>query len=123
MQQLKIIEHYVMKNFKKIKVIGCETVREKNGVALSSRNFLLTKNEKEIASSIYKLIKNKKNLLIKKKLTLNKIKNKIIDLGANKIDYLKIIDINKLIKPFSKKINYKIFIAYYLGSTRLIDNI
>jgi len=123
MQQLKIIEHYVMKNFKKIKVIGCETVRDKNGVALSSRNFLLTKNEKEIASRIYKLIKNKKNLLIKKKLTLNKIKNKIIDLGANKIDYLKIIDINKLIKPFSKKINYKIFIAYYLGSTRLIDNI
>ena len=41
----------------------------------------------------------------------------------NRIDYLEMLDVNKLIKPFIKKNNYKIFIAYYLGKTRLIDNI
>ena len=56
-------------------------------------------------------------------MSLNKLKNKIYLLGVNKIDYLEMLDVNKLIKPFLKKNNYKIFIAYYLGKTRLIDNI
>ena len=48
---------------------------------------------------------------------------KIIELGATKIDYVKLLDINKLEKPYKKNKKYKIFIAYYLRSTRLIDNI
>ena len=44
-------------------------------------------------------------------------------MGVKKIDYIKIIDINKIIKPYRKKNKFKIFIAYYLGSIRLIDNI
>ena len=51
------------------------------------------------------------------------VKRMIFTLGARKIDYIKVLDINKLIKPFKKEKKYKIFIAYYLGSTRLIDNI
>ena len=47
----------------------------------------------------------------------------IYNLGVRKIDYIEVLDVNKLIKPFKKRIKYKIFIAYYLGSTRLIDNI
>ena len=43
--------------------------------------------------------------------------------GINKIDYLKILDINKLIRPYKKIKKHKIFIAYYLGDVRLIDNI
>ena len=37
-------------------------------------------------------------------------------MGAKKIDYIKILDINKIIKPYKKKNKYKIFLAYYLGS-------
>ena len=48
MQQLKIIEDFVKKNNIKIKVIGCKIIREKNGIAYSSRNFLLTVDEKEL---------------------------------------------------------------------------
>ena len=43
-------------------------------------------------------------------------------MGVKKIDYIEILDINKIVKPYKKRENYKIFIAYYLGSTRLIDN-
>ena len=103
MQQLKIIEEFIKRNKINIKVIGCKTVREKNGIALSSRNFLLTFNEKLIASKIYRLISSKKNKLIKKKIQLKKIKKIILKLGANEIDYIKIIDVNKLIKPYIKK--------------------
>ena len=64
-----------------------------------------------------------KRNLIRQKITLNKIKNKILSFGSIKIDYLEVLDINKLTKPFKKTKKYKIFIAYYLGTIRLIDNI
>jgi len=123
MQQLKIIEHFVGKNHVKTNVVGCKTIREKNGVACSSRNFLLSLKEKMIASKIYKLIVNKKQNLINNKVSLRIIKRKISTLGATRTDYIEILNINKLIKPYKKNNKYKIFIAYYLGTTRLIDNI
>mgnify|MGYP001415629661 CR=1 FL=1 len=122
MQQLKIINHYVKLNNLKSKIIGCKTVREKNGIACSSRNYLLSKKEKNIASNIFKLIKSKKNFLLKKN-SLNYLKNEILKLGARKIDYIEKLNINRMIKPYYKKNKYRIFVAYYLGSTRLIDNI
>jgi len=123
MQQLKIIKHFVKKNYKEIKVISCKTIRERNGIAYSSRNCLLSLKEKEIAAKVYKTLINKKKHLIKKRIILNKIKNKLLELGVSKIDYIKLLDINKLVEPYGKIKKYKIFIAYYLRSTRLIDNI
>ena len=123
MQQLKILEHFVKKNYEKIKIVGCKTVREKNGIAYSSRNFLLSSKEKKVASNVYKLLISKKKYLIKKKTTLNKIKKNLLKLGVRKIDYIKLLDINSLIKPYGIIKKYKIFIAYYLRTTRLIDNI
>ncbi|HJO77316.1 MAG TPA: pantoate--beta-alanine ligase [Pelagibacteraceae bacterium] len=123
MQQLIIIEEFLYRNKIKTKVIECKTVREKKGLACSSRNILLSSKEKIIASKIYKLLLSKKGKLIINRKMLKMIKNTILDLGANKIDYLKILNINKLKRPYKKNKKYKIFIAYYLGSVRLIDNI
>ena len=123
LQQLKIIENFILINKIPTKIVECKTVREKNGIAYSSRNFLLTKKQKKIASKIYKLILRKKIRIIKKKYLIKKLKKEILSLGAKKIDYLKIVNINKLIKPYKEKNKYKLFIAYYLGGTRLIDNI
>ena len=123
MQQLKIIEEFINKNQIKTKVVGCKTIREKNGVACSSRNFLLSANDFIIASRVYKLLYKSKKLLIMKKNILKKIKNKIFQFGVKKIDYIELVDINKQTKPFKKNKKYKLFVAYYLGATRLIDNI
>ena len=106
-QQLKIIEHFVKKNKLKTKVVGCKTIRENNGIACSSRNLLLSK---------------KKKYLINKQISLNVIKKDLYKMGIKNIDYISIIDINKIIRPFINRKKIKIFIAYYLGSTRLIDN-
>jgi pantoate--beta-alanine ligase len=122
-QQLLIIKDYFKKKYSQIKIIGCKTIREKKGLAYSSRNLLLNEDEKKIASKVYKLLLYNKRLLIKKKMTYNKIKDKIYNLKVNKIDYIKVFDTNKIIKTHKKKKKFKIFIAYYLGSTRLIDNI
>ena len=123
MQQLKIMEHFISKNYNKIKIIGCKTIRERNGIACSSRNFLLSVYEKKIASKIYKILVNKKKHLIKKEISLDTIKNKILKLGVHKIDYIKLLDVNNLIRPYKKNIKYRIFVAYFLRKTRLIDNI
>ena len=123
MQQLKIIDHFVKKNHSDIKVIGCKTIREKNGIPCSSRNLLLSLKQKAIASKVYKLLKNKKQNLIRNKSGIIEIKRKILKLGVNKIEYIQILNINKLTKPYIKNNKYKIFVAYYLGGTRLIDNI
>ena len=123
MQQLKIVENYVKNKYKKIKIVHCKTVREVNGIAYSTRNYLLKKSEKEIASKIYTLIKKNKKNILNQKISLKIIKKDIINFGVKKIDYLKIIDLNKVIKPFKKIRKNKIFIAYYLRKVRLIDNI
>ena len=123
MQQLKIVEDFIRKQYIKIKVVSCKTIREKSGIAFSSRNFLLTTKEKVIGSKVFKiLIKNKKKI-IKNNIFLKKIKIQILSLGVTKIDYIEVLNINKIIRPFKKNNKYKIFIAYYLGNTRLIDNI
>jgi len=123
MQQLKIIDHYVKNHHKDVKIIPCKTIREKNGIAYSSRNLFLSIKQKTAASKIYHLLKKRKKDLLNSKVKLSKIRNKILNIGVNKIDYIKLIDVNKLIKPHRKKNKYRIFIAYYLGDVRLIDNI
>ena len=114
---------YIIRNKIKTKVISCKTIRQKNGIACSSRNLLLNTRDEIIASKIYKLLLLKKKDLISKKKSFTEIKHKILKLGVKKIDYLKVLDVNKIIKPYVKSINNKIFIAYYLNSVRLIDNI
>jgi len=123
MQQLKIIEDFVKRNHQKVMVVGCKTIREKNGIAYSSRNFLLTQEEKKKASKVYFFIKKNKSAIINKNISVQNVKKEFKKIGIKKIEYIVSKNINKLIKPYKKKNNFKIFIAYYLNKTRLIDNI
>jgi len=123
MQQLRIIDAFVKKNYPKVKIIGCKTIREKNGIAMSSRNNLLSNKEKITASKIYKLIKENKRKILTKKIKFTYIKKKLFDFGVKKIDYIEMLDVNKLVKSRFKKNKIRIFIAYHLRSARLIDNI
>jgi len=124
-QQLTLIKKHFDKNKILTKIITCPTVREKNGVAMSSRNIRLKKNQLIIAANIYKYLKDlKKNIIpfdLQKK--NSSILNKIRLFGIKKIDYLEFINTKTLqpIKNFNE--NYKIFIAYYIGRVRLIDNL
>jgi len=122
-QQFLLIKDFVGKKYPLIKVIGCKTIRENNGLALSSRNLLLSKKERLAGSKIYKFIFNNKKKIIKNKITINTIKKKMYNLGVSKIDYIKVLNINKIINTQKKNPVLKVFIAYYFNTTRLIDNI
>jgi pantoate--beta-alanine ligase len=122
-QQLLLVKNFIEKKYK-TKVIGCKTIRDKNKLALSSRNYLFNKDDLKIAGNISKNfflvkkdIKNHKNInkfLLKSKKNIQK-KFKI------KIEYLELRNEKKLniSNEFKKS---KLFVAYYLKSIRLIDN-
>jgi len=124
-QQYILIKHHVNKNKQLTKVIACPTIREINGVALSSRNIKLKKKEIVIASKVYKYLKSiKKNIFsVNSKKQQLDIINYITLLGVKKIEYLEFINIKTLKSAKKVNENYNIFIAYYLGSVRLIDNL
>ena len=122
-QQLYLVKNNLRSLFK-AKVIGCKTIRNKNGVALSSRNFLLNKIDlnkaTKLTNQIRKLkkgLKNKKNIYK----ILNKKKTDIQNQLKVKIEYLELRKINNL-KTSSNVLNSKLFIAYYINKVRLIDN-
>ncbi len=119
-QQLYLIKKHLFKNKIDTTIIECKTIRENNGVACSTRNNHLGIKDIKIASQVYYYLKN-----IKKKFPIKifDIKKNLYKFGINKIDYLEFINVKTLKKPKLKSERYKIFIAYYLKKTRLIDNI
>ena len=124
-QQLYLIKKHIEKRKIKSKIIECKTIRENNGVALSTRNSNLYEDEMRIASNIYYYLYNLKKKIKKNYNLFNpyRIKKDLRNLGASKIDYLENYNIEnfKKVKRQNKKFN--IFIAYYIKNIRLIDNI
>ena len=122
-QQLLLVKRYVEKNFKS-KIISCKTIRDKNKLALSSRNILLNQKNLNKAGKLAKdLIIFKKKLLKKKNLKdlIFMKKNELKKKYDIKIDYLELRNAKNL-KLTNKITNAKIFIAYYINKVRLIDN-
>ena len=121
-QQLYLIKKHIKKNRIKTKVFSCKTIRDKYFIAYSSRLNKLNYVEKIKLINVIKFLKSyKKNLLLKKqKFNLNEIKKKIISMGVNKVDYIKLIDLKTLKKPRKNKFN--LFYAFYIGKVRIIDN-
>ncbi|MEI6864834.1 pantoate--beta-alanine ligase [Flavicella sp.] len=126
-QQLQIIRKMTHKENFDIEIIGCPIFREKDGLAMSSRNTRLTENQKKEAPLIYKALKNSVINFQTKSITeinngIKQIfeKNDILDL-----EYFEIAD-EKTLQSITKKDNsknYRAFIAVYAGKIRLIDNI
>jgi len=124
-QQLYLIKSHVKKKGINTKIISCKTIREVNKVACSTRNNNISKSNLIIASKVYHYLKKKKKLIKKdfKFFNYKNYKKDLFKLGVTKIDYIKVYDINTLKKPLNKKVEFKIFVAYYLDKVRLIDNI
>lgn len=126
-QQIKVVKDFIKKYKIKIQILTFPTVRDKKGLAFSSRNRLLNKKQKKIAAYLFKTIKDilKKVLIEPKKIDeLEKWgKQKLLDYGFNHVDYLEICNENNLSKLSLSKENIRVFVAAKLGKIRLIDNI
>lgn len=125
-QQLAIIKQLVTDLHMPISVVGSPIIRNQNGLALSSRNAYLTKQEHDQASSIYSaLLSGKKqfqsNLILQKKNLIQCILNNLD--SAISVDYLVVVDATTLEEVDTLKPGQFVLFAGYLNKTRLIDNI
>ena len=123
-QQFFLVRNFIEKRFN-TKVIGCKTIRNKNELALSSRNFLLSKQELKDVEKITKTFLNLKNK-IKNRGNINsflqKSKKDLEKFFNIKIEYLE----NRNTKNLTISNKYqgsKLFLSYYYKNIRLIDNL
>ena len=126
-QQLVIIRELLKKMNSSIQLISCPTVREKDGLAMSSRNSLLSDKERLEAPQIYKAL-----LYIQQhwtKFSVLEIRDKSIEIieqsGSMKVEYLELADANTLhpVTEWNSLSPIRCFTAVHLGRIRLIDNV
>ena len=127
LQQLIIIKRMVKDLNLDIKIIGGKTIRERSGLALSSRNKLLTKTNYHKASKIYLGLKMTKNQFLSGKNKSINLKNNLIKFfkseGLSNIEYVQIVNQEKLEENAIVKKGDVIAVALKLGKIRLIDNL
>jgi pantoate--beta-alanine ligase len=126
-QQLAVIR-YMVDNLKiPVEIVPCETVREPDGLAMSSRNMRLTIAERKIAPVIYQVLLKVKGKV--GKLPLPELKEwavrKIQEQGGMRVEYFEIGDRGSLLpmENWQHKSRAVAFVAVFLGDVRLIDNI
>ncbi len=126
-QQFCIIQKLVEINKFPIELVGVPTVRESDGLAMSSRNALLEPLHRELAPVIYQTMLDAKNNIETMPLSNVKllVEQRLLALPDVKIDYVEIADANNLqtITRIDKNTKACIFIAAFFGKVRLIDNI
>ena len=123
-QQFILVRKFTKNYFPGIKIIGLPIIREKDGLAMSSRNNLLTRDERKIAPNIYENLKWIKNN--KKKFTIPELIKKSsekLERHNIQIDYLGIFDKKSLKEAKNFEEGALIAVAAKLGKVRLIDNI
>ena len=125
-QQLAIIKRIVRDLNFNIEIVGCPIIREKDGLAKSSRNTYLSIEERTAATILNKSLTKAKELLYSgernSKEILALIKETIESEKLAKIDYIEIVDSLSL-KPVDKiEKSVLVALAVYIGKTRLIDN-
>lgn len=126
-QQLAIINKLTEILNLPVEIVPCPVVREKSGLAMSSRNSLLTGEEKENASIIYKTLQNAKNISSTK--NVKELENWVIEtINKNRflnVEYFEIVDFENLlpVKSWDEQVKKIGCIAVFCGGVRLIDNI
>jgi len=128
-QQLAILHQMVERSalkdtFGNLQIVDCPIVRAESGLALSSRNERLSETEKEVATNIYKTLKQ--SLQWAKNMSVKEVEQKVIAtinaVEGLEVEYYEIVDQTTLLptQDFSHAIGC---VTVYCGPVRLIDNI
>ena len=123
-QQFKIIEKMTKDLNFRTKIIPCPIVREKSGLAISSRNSYLSIEERKVSENVSKILKEAsedfkiKDLNFVKESVLGKLKK----IPESKLDYAEVVDFNDLSLADENTMKVVFTVAIWIGRTRLIDN-
>ncbi|MBN1462304.1 MAG: pantoate--beta-alanine ligase [Paludibacteraceae bacterium] len=126
-QQVAIIKHMVQLLRIPVEVIACPIVREESGLALSSRNELLSVQERKIAANISRVLFESLNFVPQKSIVdlQSFVIEQINSISGLKVEYFEIVDGNNLqpITHWTNANNIVGCITVFCGKVRLIDNI
>lgn len=126
-QQLIIVKRMVKDLDIPVEIIGCPTVREKDGLAASSRNVYLNPDERERALCLFKALKKIEEMVKNGEKNCKKLKEAgkkvILSTKGVELQYLEIVDINNLEPVEEIGENTIVLGAIKIGNVRLIDNI
>jgi pantoate--beta-alanine ligase len=126
-QQLAIVRRMVRDLNLRIEIIGVPTVREADGLALSSRNQYLNANERADATVLSRALQDAKTRVTSGQTSVDKLislaNETIASAKSARIDYVSIVD-GKTLEPLEVvRLNARMLMAVFVGKTRLIDNI
>lgn len=126
-QQLTVIKRMSSDLCQPITIIGGDTVRESDGLAMSSRNQYLTTEERSKATLIYQLLNQTKQHILDGASDISSLEadaSRQLAAESFEVDYFTIRDRNSLAEVSSETAAKEmvIFVAAKLGATRLIDN-
>lgn len=126
-QQIAVIQQMVKSEGLDVEIVPCPIVREETGLALSSRNQLLSDSERAEAANIHRTLKE--SLELSETQSVEEVKSWVEKTLNNKdgfrVEYFEIVDGETLI-PVEEWDEAKYIvgcITVYVGSVRLIDNI
>ena len=125
-QQLLVVKQLTRDLNLPIQIISGNTVREKDGLAMSSRNTYLSKSERKNAPNIYRVLKITRNKIQEGLDVDEAIRDGIAELesvGINEIEYFSLRDPDSLKLLYHLHKESRLLIALNIGKTRLIDNI
>ena len=125
-QQLLVIKRLTRDLDIPVEIIGAPTIREADGLAVSSRNVFLSQTNRETASKVFEILKKTATAISLGNDVLaacEEARTELILAGFSEIDYFEArhSETLELIQNFEN--NGRVFAAVWLGSTRLIDNL
>ncbi|MCB0480430.1 MAG: pantoate--beta-alanine ligase [Flavobacteriales bacterium] len=124
-QQLLIIKELAKNRYPSMEIIPCATDRDDNGLALSSRNMRLNSDDYQIAIQIPKVLGLGKQLKQQNapNETAELLRIELNKVNGLRLEYLEILDDRNLLKLSDWKSGCsRVFVAAFVGSVRLIDN-
>jgi pantoate--beta-alanine ligase len=126
-QQLAVVKDLVRQIQSPVTIIPCETIRENDGLAMSSRNMRLNDEQRKTAPEIYRILTEAKNLAgIKTPLEIRKfVEQKISSFSLFRLEYFDLVFSDSLesVNSWKKTGGITACIAVYMDNVRLIDNI
>ena len=124
-QQLLLIKTLTEQLDINTNVVGCDTIREPDGLAMSSRNKLMSDKERKSAKEIIKLLLWAKEVYPKLDFIQirDEIKNRSKLIDSFKLEYFEIMNLEEFSSISKKNNETRAFIACRIGNIRLIDNI
>jgi pantoate--beta-alanine ligase len=126
-QQLAVIEKMVADLNFPVKIVPVATVREQDGLAMSSRNARLSAEERSLAPVIYRALQEGQHRIEDGLLDPEQVKQGVLDVLGEvpqfRVEYLEVVSPTNM-QPVERIAGpVRIAVAGWLGSTRLIDNV